>query len=160
MSRHTLFTPDRTASPKTHVSETTDQDGGILRIKGGALIDGKLKGVTIISTDDSMVKISAMASLAACIVQCKDLIVEGIFSGEIHAKGDVELGESCTVMGSIQHVGGLMISGLADTAELTTKKVGAAKADDTRMAVLVSPAAGHQELPKLAPLQQIHTTGK
>ena len=107
-----------------------------------------------------MVKISAMASLAACIVQCKDLIVEGIFSGEIHAKGDVELGESCTVMGSIQHVGGLMISGLADTAELTTKKVGAAKADDTRMAVLVSPAAGHQELPKLAPLQQIHTTGK
>jgi hypothetical protein len=56
VSRHTLFTADRTASPKTHVSETTYQDGGTLRIKGGALIDGKLKGVTIVGTADSMVK--------------------------------------------------------------------------------------------------------
>jgi hypothetical protein len=56
MSRHTLFTADRTALPKTHVSETTDQDGDTLRVKGGALIDGKLKSVTIIGTADSMVK--------------------------------------------------------------------------------------------------------
>ena len=61
MNRHTLFTFASTASPKTHVNEATNQDGGTLHIKGGALIDGKLKGVTIISTDDSMVRISAMA---------------------------------------------------------------------------------------------------
>lgn len=132
MSRYKLFAEGNLPAPKTVVNETTDQEGGTLRLKGGALIDGRLTKVTIISVDDSPIKVSALATLDTCVVNCKDIIVEGIFSGEIHAKGDVELGESCTVMGSISHSGGLMISGLADTAEVTTKKVAPAKAAEAR----------------------------
>ncbi|UUZ66301.1 hypothetical protein LP417_35395 (plasmid) [Polaromonas sp. P1-6] len=89
--------------------------------------------------DDSPIKVSALATLDGCVVNCKDIIVEGIFSGEINAKGDVELGESCTVMGTISHSGGLMISGLADTAEVSTKKVAPAKAAETRSSNFANP---------------------
>lgn len=150
MSRYALFPSDCLASPKTRLSENTDQEGGTLRIKGGALIDGKLKGVTIISVDDSIIKISALATLDSCLVKGKDVIVEGIFSGEITAKGDVELGESCSVMGIINHGGGLMISGLADTVELTTKKIGAVVLDDNRSAATTATAAVNSESAKPA----------
>jgi Polymer-forming cytoskeletal len=143
MNRYTLFPDDCLVHPLTRLSENTDQEGGILRIKGGALIDGKLKGVTIISVDDSIIKISALATLDACLVHGKDVIVEGIFSGEITAKGDVELGESCSVMGTIEHGGALMISALAEIAELTTKKVGAVVQNQARRAPVVSPDEVH-----------------
>jgi cytoskeletal protein CcmA (bactofilin family) len=122
-NRCKLFPNDKLNAPKTVVSESTDQEGGTMRLKGGGLIDGKLKGVTIIVSDDSFLRISALATLDACVIHCKDIFIEGIVSGDINAKGDVELGESCTVMGSINHGGALMISALADTVEMHTRKV-------------------------------------
>lgn len=127
MSNYTLFEAETFKAPKTLVSNTTDQEGGTLRIKGGAKIDGKLTGVTIISTDNTPIKISALAELDKCILNGHDVLVEGVFNGEMNLTGDVELGESCTVVGVLKHSGRVLIGSLADTVDLHIVKVAAPK---------------------------------
>lgn len=128
-NRFTMFDIDSDPAPSTSISKSTDAEGGTLRIKGGALIDGKLTKVTIISTDNSRVQLSVTAVLETCIIECQDLIIEGSFSGEINAKGDVELGSTCTVKGKLNHVGRVLINGLADAVDMHTRKIKATSAE-------------------------------
>ena len=130
MTRYALFDDTVLNNPSTMITSTTDQEGGILRVKGGALIDGKLTRVTIIVMDESPMKISALAHLDTCVINCQDIIIEGEFSGEINAKGDVELGDSCRVKGKLNHSGRLLIDcTLADTVDLHIRKLSEAPKD-------------------------------
>lgn len=53
MTRYALFDDTVLENPSTMITATTDQEGGTLRVKGGALIDGKLTPMTIIAIDES-----------------------------------------------------------------------------------------------------------
>ena len=50
------------------------------------------------------------------------MIVDGEFSGEINAQGDVELSDTCTIEGTITHKGRVMTGGLADTEHMKLKR--------------------------------------
>lgn len=148
MSRYALFDDTVLNNPSTMITSTTDQEGGTLRVKGGALIDGKLTRVTIIVTDESPLKISAMAYLDTCVIHCQDIIIEGEFSGEINAKGDAELGDSCRVKGKLNHSGRLLIDcTLADTVDLHIRKLSeATKGFDTQRTNHFEPKASSATL--------------
>lgn len=64
MKRNVLFNDDAFSNPRTILSQHTEIEGGLLKVKMAGLIDGKLTSVSIISSDDSPIKISALAVLA------------------------------------------------------------------------------------------------
>lgn len=118
MSRNILFKDETFANPKTMISEHTELDGCNMKSKLGALIDGKLNNVIVTSSDDSPIKISALAVLTGCVINCTDLLIEGSFTGKINAKGSVELGESALVEGEASIEGTFVCSPLADSVDL------------------------------------------
>lgn len=123
MNKYVLFNQDILKDAQTHVSESIIYEGGTLRVKGGAVIDGCLSKTTVISVDGSPIKVSALATLDSCILNCFDVIVEGSFSGEINAQGDVELGDTSTMQGTITHKGRVMVAALSDTEYVKIKKI-------------------------------------
>ena len=128
MSRNILFADDVFAKPKTMLSEYLELEGCTMRTNQVALIDGKLTDVTIISADNTPIKISALAVLTNCKIHCTDLLIEGQFSGEINAMGNIELGESAHVEGTAKVSGSLVISPLAEAVELKISHSSAKKA--------------------------------
>lgn len=120
--KYALFPADILSDAKTVIAHSIDFEGGTLRLSGGALIDGRLTRTTIISVDGSPTKISALANLDSCILNCKDIIIDGEFSGEINATGDVELGDTCRIQGTITHAGRVMTGALADTDAMKLKR--------------------------------------
>jgi Polymer-forming cytoskeletal len=139
MSRYKLFPDAKMDNPATKVSQTTDQEGGTMRIKGGALIDGQLNAVTIISTDGSPIKVSALAKLSKCVIECQDILIEGEFSGQITAKGDVEFGESGLIKGTVKHGGMLLIGCLTDYGDVKAEKLTSAEKPTHGAGVVVIP---------------------
>lgn len=127
MNNYVLFDQDVLKTAQTHVGESIVYEGGTLRVKGGAVIDGCLAKTTVISVDGSPIKVSALATLDSCIINCRDVIVEGSFSGEIVAQGDVELTDTSTLQGTITHKGRVMVGALSDTEYVKIKKVAAQK---------------------------------
>lgn len=119
MNRNVLFANEIFATPKTMVSHATELDGCTMKTKQTAVIDGTLSNATIISVDDSPIKISALAVLRDCKIECHDLLVEGSFTGEIMAKGSVEVGDSALLQGTMHVAGTLLVNQLADTVEMT-----------------------------------------
>ena len=122
MTNYTLFPNDILADAKTVIGQDIEFEGGTLRVNGGALIVGRLTRTTILSIDGSPIKISALATLDSCIINGKDVIVDGEFSGEINAQGDVELSDTCSIEGTITHKGRVMTGGLADTERMKLKR--------------------------------------
>ena len=118
MSRNILFKDDAFQSPNTMVSEHSEFEGASMKTKLVALIDGKLSKTTITSTDGSPIKISALAVLTDCIINCNDLLIEGSFTGQIIATGNVELGESALVQGEASIYGTFVCSPLADCVDM------------------------------------------
>lgn len=122
MSTYTLFANDILSDAKTVIGEAIELEGGTLRVNGGALIVGRLTRTTVVSVDGSPIKVSALATLDSCIINGKDVIVDGAFSGEINAQGDVELGDTCSIQGTITHKGRVMTGSLAETDHMKLKR--------------------------------------
>ena len=152
-----LFTDSETADAKTIIPKSTSMEGGTLKTKGGAIIDAEeLSGVTLVSTDNSMIQLSALSDLKKCIISCHDIVIRGRFSGEITAKGKVEIGASAVVIGTIKHVGDLLVSGLSDSADLKTIKIAA----PTTVSTLPAATPAHTHVMPVAtagPGAQTHT---
>lgn len=139
-NRNVLFTNEIFSAPKTMVSHATELDGGTLKIKQTGLIDGKLTDLVLVSSDDTPIKISALAVLENCKIECNDLLIEGSFTGEIKAKGNVEFGDSALVQG-ILHVGGtLLVNKLADAVDMKIVHFSPKKSEQA----VESKASGHQ----------------
>lgn len=118
MNRHVLFPSTTFDQPLTLVSEHTQLVAGTLKTSLTALIDGRLTDVHIECTDDTPIKISALATLVNCTIDCNDLLIEGAFSGEIKARGHVELGDSAQFQGNVTVGGQLLVSHLADAVDM------------------------------------------
>lgn len=117
-ARHALFTSNTFEEPQTLVSERTQLEAGTLKTSQTSLIDGRLTDVHIESSDDTPIKISALAILVNCTIHCKDLLIEGSFSGDIKAKGHVELGDSAQFQGTVSVAGQLLVSDMADAVDM------------------------------------------
>lgn len=117
-NRHAIFSSTVFDTPQTIVTERTELVSGTLKTSQTALIDGRLTDVHIECTDDTPIKISALANLVNCTINCKDLLIEGCFSGEIKARGNVELGESAQFQGNATVSGQLLVSQLADAVDM------------------------------------------
>jgi cytoskeletal protein CcmA (bactofilin family) len=127
MNNYVLFSEDSLKAAQTHVCENIEYEGGTLRVKGGAVINGNLSKTTIISVDGSPIKVSVLANLDGCVINGGDIIVDGAFSGEINAQGDVELGDTSSLQGTITHKGRVVIGSLAETEFLKIKKIAVPK---------------------------------
>ena len=107
-----------TDKPRSMVPESLVLKNGVVEGHGGLLIDGKLSNAHIISTDDSLIHISALAKLTNCTIEGNDILIEGQVDATIHAKGDCEIGASAVMVGVLNIGGDLFKSRLADVKDL------------------------------------------
>jgi cytoskeletal protein CcmA (bactofilin family) len=111
------------SSVQSLVPEALSLKNGTVEGTLGLRVDGKLTGVEIISTDDSLVHISALAVLSNCKLIGKDILIEGKFSGEISAAGKIEFAAGCTVLGTLNKSGEVYFHMLSDVEDLTIKTI-------------------------------------
>lgn len=112
----TLVKPTTTA--KSIVPASLVFKGGTVEGTGGLLIDGKLTGTRILSTDKSLIHISAQAVLTECVLEGEDVLIEGTFEGTAKVRGNCEIGPSASAVGTIEVAGDLFKSRFADTVDL------------------------------------------
>lgn len=135
MSFFTLFNSSR--KPEVSLSiEKPDEilqrslrfEGGTVYARGGLQVDANLTDVCLIADDDGPIHITALGRLERCMVRAKDVVIAGDFSGEIEADGDVEVTNTAKVSGHIKTTGSVLVSPMADDAELRIGRL-LAKAD-------------------------------
>jgi hypothetical protein len=101
------------------IDQATDMEGGLIRVKNGVLIDGRLKNVTIRNEGEKPVVISALAHLEACSIETSYFLNEGSFSGQVSVLFDAELTETSTTTGTLQYGRRFVLGGpLADAKDL------------------------------------------
>lgn len=132
--------------PDNILQRTLAFEGGTIVTKGSLQIDAALKGVKIVSTEDKPVVVTPLANCDTCVIQAHDVMVTGDFSGEIIAKGDVEISDSARFLGTIRAGGHVLVSPIASEAgEIKIVRyveqpvVSASEAEDARF--------GHSMLP-------------
>lgn len=125
MSFFTLFSSSRKPEvlrslqkPDEILQQSLRFEGGVLRVRGGIQVDAQLENVSIIAEDDGPIHITALGVMRSCHVQAKDVVIAGKFSGELEADGDVEVTSTAQVAGYIKTSGSVLISPLADDAEV------------------------------------------
>ena len=118
-----FFKPTDIEASKSLVPESLIFKGGTIDGKDSTLIDGKLHGTTITSTDSTPVYISSLAHLTECVINCHDLLIEGHFTGTINAKGKVELAAGCVVVGVLNKDGEVYMATLADVDDLQVRSI-------------------------------------
>lgn len=125
MSSYNLFKSADIESSKSTVPETLVLRGGTVEAEKGLLIDGKLFNTTIDSKDGSPIYVSALAELDNCVINGKDVLIEGSFSGTINASGKTEFASGCVVVGIFNKGDEVYIHKLADLDDLkvSSKKV-------------------------------------
>lgn len=111
------------SDPESLFSEGLSFEGGVLRGKGGLLIDGKLENVSVISEDGSPIVVSALANLNNCIIQGHHVVIGGKFRGELSADGDVEITDSASILGTINTGGRMLISPLAEMEDVRMRRL-------------------------------------
>jgi len=126
-SKFLLCKPDQSGilSPKVVISNGTDQEGGTLKFNGAAVVDGAIKSAKILATTGHDVLFSAMSNVSDCVVDAKNLMIEGDFSGEItiQDEGILEIGDAAKVMGTVHTSGAVIIHAGADASELKVIKL-------------------------------------
>jgi len=125
MSFFTLFSGSRKPEvlqslqkPDEILQQSLRFEGGVLRVRGGIQVDAQLENVSIIAEDGGPVHITALGVVKGCHIQAKDVVIAGKFSGELEADGDVEVTSTAQVAGHIKTSGSVLISPLADDAEV------------------------------------------
>ena len=113
-----LIKPACEPTAKTFIPESVSYEGGVLTVLGGAIIDGQLSNVFVKAVGETVVQVSVMAHLQACIIHAHHVLIEGHFEGEITTTGDCEIGATAIVMGKINCGGKYLIHRLATTQEL------------------------------------------
>lgn len=87
--------------------------GGTVFVHGGLQIDAKLRNSIVKSLDGKPIVVTALGKLQDCVIEGTDVLVCGDFSGEIVAKGDVEVTDTATFSGNIKTGGYALISPVA-----------------------------------------------
>lgn len=118
-----FFYDHNVEAAKTHVAELLSIKSGVLDGRGGMLIDGRLSGCQIRSSDDSPICISALAVLDDRTIDGKDVLIEGQFSGTINARGKVEFASGCVATGIFNKGGEVYVHPLADLDDLRIKSM-------------------------------------
>lgn len=118
-----FFKPTDMEASKSIVPASLNFKGGTIDGKDSTLIDGKLHGTTITSTDNTPIYISSMAHLTECVINCHDLMIEGHFTGTINAKGKVELAAGCVVVGILNKSDEVYMATLADVDDLQVRSI-------------------------------------
>lgn len=111
-------------SPEDVVQRNLAFSGGTLLVRNGAQIDAALDSVSVVATDGKPIVLSALGKMKNCHIEGNDVLVQGEFSGEILAMGDVEVCDSATFKGTISAAGHVLLSPMAaDFGEVTVKKL-------------------------------------
>lgn len=100
MMRTKLFDEATLGQARTLIPDSLVLKGGELSGERGMKVDGQLTNVKLVSTDDSPIHISPTAKLLNCVIDGKDVFIEGHYEGRIDAHGKVEFGAGSTVMGT------------------------------------------------------------
>ena len=142
MSSYQFFNAAYMEKCKSNVPETLVLRGGAVEAEKGLLVDGKLHDTTIESKDGSPIYISALAELTNCVINGKDVLIEGVFSGTLNASGKTEFASGCVAVGVFNKGGEVYIHTLADLEDLKVTSVKSKAQDYTPQ------------------LTQVHTTEK
>ncbi|WP_234265199.1 polymer-forming cytoskeletal protein [Hydrogenophaga sp. NFH-34] len=102
--------------PDEVLQRTLAFHGGTILSKGSLQIDAALKDVTIISTEGKPVVVTPLGNCNSCCIQADDVLITGDFSGEVIAKGDVEVSHSARFVGTIRAGGHVLVSPIASEA--------------------------------------------
>jgi len=90
--------------------------GGVIVVQKGLTVDAALSQCTIVSQEGGPIVVSPLANCVECCVKAGDVIVSGDFTGEIIAKGDVEVTDSARIIGTIKAGGNVLLSPIASEA--------------------------------------------
>jgi len=104
---------DTLAKPSGVMQQGFRFAGGSMFVKGGVQIDAQFNGVNIESEDGGLVHVTALGKLESCIIKGGDVMISGDFTGEIVAKGDVEVTNTARIKGVIRAGGMVLVSPLA-----------------------------------------------
>lgn len=105
------------ATPSIIIPELMEQEGGTLKLTGSAYIDGTFEKTTFRAVKGEAILLSALSMLNNCVIHCKDIMIEGDFTGDIYVKdgGTVEIGCSAVIRGTIYTDGMVIRHPLSDT---------------------------------------------
>jgi hypothetical protein len=113
----------------TQLPESVTLEGGVIRGKGGMVVDGTFTKTTFISDDETPMYFTSLSSLTDCVVNCHDALFEGQFTGTINCKGDkknretskIEFGSGSITVGVFNKDAEVFMHVLADLDDLKTK---------------------------------------
>lgn len=91
--------------------------GGTVFVSGGVQIDAKLKNVTVQAMDNKPIVLTALGKMDGCFIKGEDVLICGDFTGEIQAKGDVEVTNTARISGVVLTRGHALISPLAGESD-------------------------------------------
>jgi cytoskeletal protein CcmA (bactofilin family) len=139
MAKYLLFTslrkPEvlrRIEAPDEVLQNTLIFDGGAIYARGGIQIDARMRNCRVVSQQQHPVTVSALGRMLKCQIVGQDVLIEGDFTGEIEASGDIEITNSARVAGLIRYGGELVIGPLVDRRKLRVQRL-------TMRAEMVSP---------------------
>jgi cytoskeletal protein CcmA (bactofilin family) len=104
---------DTLAKPSGVMQQGFRFAGGTMFVKGGVQIDAQFNGVNIESEDGGLVHVTALGNLESCLIKGGDVMISGDFTGEIVAKGDVEVTNTARIKGTIRAGGVVLVSPLS-----------------------------------------------
>jgi len=94
--------------------------GGTVFVKGGLQIDATLKDVRVVAADNKPIVLTALGTMQNCSIEGADVLVAGTFSGQVLARGDVEVTDTAEFSGSIRSSGVVVVNPLAGDADEIT----------------------------------------
>lgn len=98
--------------------------GGNVFVQGGLQIDARLKNCTIQAMDGKPIVLTALGKMEDCFIKGEDVLICGDFSGEIQAKGDVEVTNTARMSGTIRAGGHALVSQFAgEKGEITVGRL-------------------------------------
>lgn len=94
--------------------------GGTVFVKGGLQIDATLKDVRVVAADNKPIVLTALGTMQGCSIEGADVLIAGTFSGQVLARGDVEVTDTAEFSGSIRSSGIVVVNPLAGDADEIT----------------------------------------
>ena len=138
MSNYNFFNTAALEKTETNLPESLKLKGGAIEAHGGLTVDAQLTGVTLDSKDGSTIYISALAKLEDCVINGKDVLIEGKFSGTLNATGQTEFASGCVAVGIFNKGDDVYIHKLADIDDLKVMRLVQTTASATPQVALVS----------------------
>lgn len=145
-----LFNPHRKPSVADSIARPDDilqQSlvfvGGTVFVKGGLQIDATLKDVRVVAVDNKPIVLTALGTMQNCSIEGADVLVAGTFSGQVLARGDVEVTDTAEFSGSIRSSGVVVVNPLAgDADEITIGRLPPEAPKDITPKAVVEPVSG------------------